>query len=199
MKFDPNKHNRRSIRLKDYNYAKAGAYFITICTQNRSSLFGEILNGVLRLNDAGQMIQSVWNELPQHYTGVDIDNSVVMPNHIHGIIVLTSVRAGPRACPNNTPPQEDRGQPQGVAPTMSLPDVVHRFKSFTTARFRHGVIQNGWPPFFKKLWQRNYYEHVIRNDNEWDRIREYIAANPARWAEDVNNSTRGRRPAVDFS
>ena len=70
---------------------------------------------------------------------------------------------------------------------MSLPDVVHRFKSLTTTCFRHGVIQNGWPPFSRKLWQRNYYEHVIRDENECDRIREYIASNPARWAEDIDN------------
>ncbi len=75
---------------------------------------------------------------------------------------------------------------------MSLPDVVHRFKSLTTARFRHGVGEYGWPPFFRKLWQRNYYDHVTRDRNEWDRIQTYIATNPARWAEDVNNPARGR-------
>lgn len=153
------------------------------------------------MNDAGHMVQSVWNELPQHYSGVDVDAFVVMSNHIHGIIVLMDddvvVGAGPRARPDNreSPPFDGqprgvRGQPQGVAPTMSLPDVVHRFKSLTTARFRHGVIHNNWHPFHGGLWQRNYYEHVIRNESELGRIREYIVANPGRWDEDINNPGR---------
>ncbi|MBI2358695.1 MAG: transposase, partial [Deltaproteobacteria bacterium] len=189
MGFNPDKNHRRSIRLKGYDYKQPGAYFVTICTQNRECLFGDIVDGTTRLNDWGQMVQSVWNELPQHYPGVDIDAFVVMPNHIHGIIVLMDdhiVGATPRGCPVPGVP----GQAQGPAPTMSLADVVHRFKSLTTARFRHDVIQNNWHPFHGRLWQRNYYEHVIRNESEWDRIREYIAANPAQWDEDINNPKR---------
>ena len=208
MRFDPDKHHRRSIRLRGYDYTRAGAYFVTICTQNRECLFGDIEEGEIRLNDTGHMVQSVWNELPQHYPGVDVDAFVVMSNHIHGIIVLMDddvvVGAGPRARPigprarpdnRESPPfdgqpQGVRGQPQGVAPTMSLPDVVHRFKSLTTARFRHGVIHNNWHPFHGGLWQRNYYEHVIRNESELGSIREYIVANPGRWDEDINNPGR---------
>ncbi len=93
------------------------------------------------------MVDSVWGELPRHYAGVDIDGFVAMPNHIHGIVVLTSVGAGPGACPEN-------GQPRGVAPTMPLPDVIHRFKSLTTARYRQGVTEKGWPTFCARLWQR---------------------------------------------
>lgn len=88
MRFDPDKNHRRSIRLRGYDYTRAGAYFVTICTQNRECLFGNIVEGEIRLNDAGHVVQSVWNELPQHYPGVDVDAFVVMPNHIHGIIVL---------------------------------------------------------------------------------------------------------------
>jgi len=104
MRFDLDKHHRRSIRLRGYDYTQAGAYFVTICTQNRECLFGDIVEGTMRLNGAGQMVQSVWNELPQHYHGVDVDNDafVVMPNHIHGVIVLINddvVGAGPRARP----------------------------------------------------------------------------------------------------
>ena len=208
MRFDLDKHHRRSIRLRGYDYTQAGGYFVTICAQNRECLFGNVVEMAMRLNDAGQMVQSVWNELPQHYPGVDVDAFVVMSNHIHGIIVLmdddivvgAGPRArpiGPRACPDNreSPPFDGqprgvRGQPRGVAPTMSLPDVVHRFKSLTTARFRHDVIHNNWHPFHGGLWQRNYYEHVIRNESELDRIREYIVANPGRWDEDINNPKR---------
>lgn len=184
--FNPDKHRRRSIRLKGYDYTQAGAYFVTICTQNRECLFGEIVEEEMRLNDAGQTVQSVWNELPCHYPGVEIDVFVVMPNHIHGTIVLMDDHVvGATPCGCLVP-----GQAQGPAPTMSLPDVVHRFKSLTTARFRHGVVQNNWHPFHGRLWQRNYYEHVIRNESELNRIREYIGANPARWEEDVENPGR---------
>jgi len=199
MKYDPEKHHRCSIRLKDYDYSQVGAYFITICTYNRECLFGEILNGETKLNDAGQMIHTVWNELPRHYIGVEVDEFVVMPNHIHGIIVL-NVGAGPRACPDKgqseLQPREGRprgGQPQGVAPTLSLPDVAHRFKSLTTAHYRFGVTQNGWPPFPGKLWQRNYYEHVIRNENDLNEIREYIINNPLKWELDTENPKNIKR------
>ncbi len=98
MKFDPAKHHRRSIRLRGPDYSQAGAYFITICVQNRLCLFGEIGNSEMRLNDAGRMVQTVWDEIPVYYPGIDIDAFVVMPNHIHGIVVV--VGAGPRACPD---------------------------------------------------------------------------------------------------
>ncbi|MCJ7458479.1 MAG: hypothetical protein MUP17_05770, partial [candidate division Zixibacteria bacterium] len=109
-KSDPGKHQRRSIRLKEYDYSQAGAYFVTICALNREHLFGEIVDGKIRLNKTGKIIQSVWSELPQNYQGVNTDAFVVMPNHIHGIIVLSSVGATPCGCP---PP----GQAQGPAPT----------------------------------------------------------------------------------
>ncbi|HPN32919.1 MAG TPA: hypothetical protein PK843_00255 [bacterium] len=97
MTYDPNKHHRRSIRLKGYDYSQAGAYFVTICTQNRQCLFGDVTDGEMRLNAAGQMVQSVWDELPLFYPGVDIDEFVVLPNHVHGIVIL--VGAAPRGRP----------------------------------------------------------------------------------------------------
>ena len=178
----PERRNRRSVRLKGYDYAGAGAYFVTICVQNRECLFGRIADGQMVLNDAGMMIQTVWNEIPPHYPGIEIDASVVMPNHIHGIIVI--VGAAPRGRPVD-------GQPQGVAPTLSLPDVVHRFKTMTTKRYADGVKQYGWRRFNGKLWQRNYYEHIIRSDDELNSIREYIAINPAQWALDRENPDIG--------
>ena len=201
MRFDPERHHRRSIRLKGYDYTQPGAYFITICTQDRAYLFGEVVDGEMRLNNAGRMVQDVWNDLPTFYPGVQTDAFIVMPNHIHGIIIL--VGAGPRACPNPGPracpnpgcPDEmgqprDMGQPRGVAPTMSLPDVVHRFKTMTTKRYIDGVKQFGWTPFRGRLWQRNYYEHIIRNEESLNRIREYILTNPMRWTLDRENLYR---------
>jgi putative transposase len=201
------------------------------------------------------MVQTVWTELPAHYPGVAIDDFVVMPNHVHGILVLTSddpdgdaielaggrpaphrattggcpydqvvdpmavgaaprgrpgarqpVGAGPRACPGNAGRSHaegqprgfadlEEGQPRGVAPTMSLPDIVHRFKTMTTKRYADGVKQAGWAPFPGRLWQRNYYEHIIRNDESMHRLRQYIADNPARWQEDTENLTETRKNA----
>jgi putative transposase len=145
VKYDPTRHRRRSIRLPAYDYAQAGAYFVTVCSQNRECVFGDVAQGQMILNSPGQMVESVWRQLPRSYPGVEVDAFVVMPNHVHGVIVLAGpgpvgpgpVGAGPRACP------EGSGQPQGVARTMSLPDVVHRFKSLTTARYRRGVLQDG--------------------------------------------------------
>jgi putative transposase len=192
MNYDPDKHHRRSIRMRGYGYAQEGVYFVTVCAQDRQCLFGEVVDGEIRLNDAGRMVQAVWKELSIHYPGVEGDGFVVMPNHIHGVIIL--VGAGPRACPDEGPrvmvgPRAcpEKGQPQGVAPTLSLPDVVHRFKTLTTKRYADGVKQLGWIPFDRRLWQRNYYEHIIRDEESLSRIRQYILDNPARWEFDREN------------
>jgi putative transposase len=183
MKFNPDVHHRRSIRLRHYDYSQAGAYFVTVCTQNRECLFGEIVDRTMVLSDAGKMIQMVWDKLPIQYDGVDIDQFIVMPNHVHGILVL--VGAGPRACPDLK-----TGRPQGVAPTISLPDVLHRFKTYTTTQYRIGVNQSQWSPFSGKLWQRNYYEHIIRVEEDLYKIREYIFNNPAGWDKDEENPNK---------
>ncbi len=188
MKYDPAIHHRRSIRLQGYDYSQAGAYFVTLCTQNRECLFGDIVNGDMRLNDAGRMVQAVWDEIPAHYPGIDIDAFIVMPNHIHGIIVIVGAAPCGRpdsACSPNGQARGNDGQARGPAPTeLSLSDVVHRFKTMTTKRYVDGVKQNGWSPFAGKLWQRNYWEHIIRNEPELNRIREYIHNNPAQWKLD---------------
>jgi REP element-mobilizing transposase RayT len=198
-KTDQDKHHRRSIRLKDFDYSNPGGYFVTICASNRKYLFGKIANSKMQLNKTGKMIKLVWNELPQNYPGVNTDIFVVMPNHIHGIIVLTPVGAGPCACPGGGQPQGvvptipstrasyDNGQPRGVAPTMLLPDVVHRFKSLTATYYRHSLKQQGLRSFPNKLWQRNYYEHVIRNEEKLNLIREYVLNNPLQWLYDREN------------
>jgi len=147
------------------------------------------------LNEAGQMVQIVWDKIPEHYLGIEKDEFVVMPNHIHGIIIIVGV--APCGRPNNGRVHPVLRQPRGVAPTLSLPDVVHRFKTMTTKRYADGVKQNGWPPFPGRLWQRNYYEHIIRlsasgyaqadNENELDRIQKYIKNNPIKWDVDREN------------
>ena len=206
MAFDPKKHHRRSIRLEAYDYAEEGAYFVTVCTQDEGDVFGVLVEDEMRLNGAGAMAQAVWDELPAHYPGVETDAFIVMPNHIHGIIILQHpppVGAAPRGRPNpdnvaaprghadtNAPPHvrpgtATTGQPPGGASTLlSLPDVVHRYKSLSTKRYADGVRTRGWPRFPGRLWQRNYYERIIRDEDELNALREYIHTNPARWTEE---------------
>jgi putative transposase len=170
--YDPDKHHRRSIRLKGYDYSQSGAYFITIVTQNRECLF--------EASAAQQMVRQWWDKLPSKFPGAQADAFVVMPNHIHGIVVF--VGADPRVRPESA---EGQGPTHGSAPTVGM--VVQWFKTMTTNEYIRGVKQQGWTPFPGKLWQRNYYEHVIRSEQALAAIRQYIADNPPRWALDRYN------------
>ena len=191
MVFNSEIHHRRSIRLKKYDYSQSGAYFVTVCTKNRKCLFGKILDGNMFLNAAGLMLQMVWDAIPEYYRGIKTDEFVIMPNHIHGIIII--VGAGLCACP-------DDGQTRHGAPTLSLPEIIHRLKTITTKEYIDGVKQRGWTRFPGKLWQRNYYEHIIRNGPGLDLAREYIINNPRKWDLDRENPDnicfRGRPPCL---
>jgi REP element-mobilizing transposase RayT len=182
MKYEFEKRRRRSIRLPGYDYGFAGLYFVTVCIENRECLLGNIADGEMTLNEAGHMVFAAWEDLPAFYAGVDTDHFVVMPNHFHGIVDLTNRDSTPVA-----PPRAAGPSALGPAPLLSLPDVVHRFKSLTTARYRDGVVNDNWRPFPGRFWQRNYYEHVIRNEDELNRIRQYIIDNPVQWAADREN------------
>jgi REP element-mobilizing transposase RayT len=161
---------RKSLRLPNFDYSQDGAYFITIVTQNRACLFGDIINEEMILNDAGRMIEQIYLEIPRVMTGINVDTYQVMPNHFHCIILIEhDVGAGPRACPQ---------------PLISLPDIIGRFKSLTTHRYIDGVKMNKWQRFDKRLWQRNYYEHVVRNEIEHQAIADYIFCNPQNWEKD---------------
>lgn len=184
MRHDPDRHRRRSIRLKGFDYSSVGAYFVTVCAQGRRGLFGELVDGEMHLSPAGEGGLEVWNPMPEH-DPVGTDAFVGMPNHIHGIIVLGNAGAAPRGRAGVG------GQAQGPAPTgLTLPDGVHRFKTLTTSRYVRGVKGSGWPPFDKRLWQRNYYERVIRDEDELRAIREYIVHNPLGWDTDEENPYR---------
>ena len=184
--------DRKANRLEGYDYLQAGCYFVTICVQSREELFGEIIDGEMVANAAGKMVETIWNELPEFYRGIETDQFQVMPNHVHGIIVITgnefhhrTIGTGPRACPDCVHPP--KGQPQGVVPTLSLSDIVHRFKSLAAHRYITGVKDGEWRPFDRKLWQRSFYDHVIRDDEDLYRVREYIQNNPLQWALDEYN------------
>jgi len=194
-------------------------YFVTICAQNRVCLFGDVVNGDIRLNDAGRMVEKWWSELNHKFPAVQTDEFIVMPNHVHGIVALVlAVGADLCVCPPDTRvrapdphdcPDDDRsnmgkhiGLPQRIHETNAgadvhtdtgahvgapLPGIVQWFKTMTTNEYIHGVKQFGWPRFDKRLWQRNYYEHIIRNEDDLNRIREYIVNNPLKWELDQEN------------
>lgn len=189
MRYDPEKHRRRSIRLKGYDYTQAGAYFITLCTYERQCLFGEVVDGVMRLNQLGLIVREEWIKTALLRPRVVLDAFVVMPNHLHGIIVLNDICRGtrqraptvPRA--PKTPVQQCPTTEQFGKPTSdSIPTIVRSFKSATTKRINALRATPGAP-----VWQRNYYEHIVRNEHDLERIRQYIAENPARWHLDREN------------
>ena len=180
MSYDPEIHRRRSIRLDGYDYSQAGVYFISFVAQGRLCLFGKVEDGVMRLNDAGEMIRRVWDGVPDRFSTIAIDEFVVMPNHVHGVLFIRQPAPATEAT---------IGPAEGVDP--SLGDVVRAFKSVTTLEYGKGVRRLGWQRFEKRLWQRNYYERVVRNESELGAIREYIVKNPVNWALDRENPGGG--------
>ena len=183
---------RKSLRLSDFDYAQTGAYFITIVTQNRLSLFGTIENDKMILNDIGKMIDDVCQELPQFVPSVLFEPYVIMPNHFHAIVLLHMGGVGATLCGRPAQRVQVR-QTQRSAPTgpienridpISLSDVVGRFKSLTTLRYIHGVRKFSWPRFENRLWQRSFYEHVIRDERDFQCIADYILNNPLNWEKD---------------
>ncbi len=172
---------RRSLRLKAYDYAAPGAYFVTIVTQGRCCLFGEIINGAMQLSGAGEAVKFWWFELKNKFAAVMTDEFVVMPNHFHGIILIAdaSVGADLYVGPLNHPTGAHTGAP--------LPTIVQWFKTMTTNEYIRGVKEFGWPSFRSQLWQRSYYEHIIRNPDSLNQIRQYVLDNPARWEFDREN------------
>lgn len=181
MRFNPERHHRRSIRLRGYDYRQPGAYFVTVCTWNRECILGEIVDGAVRLNAWGEIVWEEWFRTAQVRPNVVLyeDEFVVMPNHIHGIIWIVGngdVGAQRRCAPT--------GKSINVLPG-SLGAIVRAFKSITTKRINALRGTPGAP-----IWQRNYYEHMIRDEQSLNRIREYIATNPLRWHLDRENLLR---------
>lgn len=198
MPYDPQRHHRRSIRLPGYDYTQAGRYFITIVTHERACLFGEVVNGAMRLNAWGEIVRAEWFQtaVVRPYVVLDPDEFVVMPNHVHGIIWIVGddgggVGGGCRGAAPLRPYDGDGNPPQrpgGVIPNNvvagSLGAIVRAYKSAVAKRINALRGTPGAP-----VWQRNYHEHIIRNEEEWQRIWRYIQHNPARWEADRENPT----------
>lgn len=175
MNYNSKIHHRRSIRLKEYDYSKSGSYFITICIQNKICLLGSIVDEKMIKNDAGKMVDTQWNKLKNRFNNIELDEYIIMPNHFHGILIIETpfidtknIRADTRSAPTN--------------PTVS--SIIGAFKSITTKEYINNVKSDSWPLFHKKLWQKNYYEHIIRNEKSLEEIREYITNNPRSWEQD---------------
>ena len=164
MKYDPKIHHRRSIRLQQYDYSQEGYYFVTICTKNHQCYFGKIVDGGIILNDAGTIVQQCWNDLPNHYGNCILDVFLIMPDHVHGIVIIDNaigVGAGLKPAPTN-----------GYLKRHGLFEIIRGFKTFSARKIN--VSQN----LFHFQWQRNYYEHIIRNEKALYKIRQYIRNNP---------------------
>ncbi|OGW77090.1 MAG: hypothetical protein A3J52_02965 [Omnitrophica bacterium RIFCSPHIGHO2_02_FULL_49_9] len=164
---------RKPLCLKGYDYSIEGLYFVTICVQNRIHLFGNVVVGAdqrvgpkIALNSVGEMIQSWWEKIPGRFANIGLDPFVIMPNHIHGIIAI-------------------QGRTHGSAPTLAR--MIQWFKTMTTNDYIRGVRQHRWAPFAGTLWQRSYYEHIVRNEDDLNQIRQYILDNHAKWEQDSEN------------
>ncbi|RME47185.1 MAG: transposase [Caldilineae bacterium] len=206
-----NKPNRRSIRLKGYDYTQPGAYFITICTHDRAHLFGEVVDGEMRLNALGEIARQCWTAIPDHFPHAALDEFVIMPNHVHGIIWIVDVVGANNHSPdhhspasvganNDSPnhhspanvgaknfsPLQSTARPRGTSKTIG--SMVRGFKIGVTKWARQNTD-------VYTVWQRNYYEHIIRHDRALHAIRQYIADNPLRWHLDrYNENAVGRDP-----
>jgi len=175
-KYDPQKHHRKSIRLSGYDYSQAGAYFVTIVAYQRECLFGEIIDGEMNLNDFGKIADECWRSIPDHFPFVELGAHIIMPNHMHGVIVIHDMGRGAALLRPYDNPHKINVKPG------SLGAIVRSYKSAVSYRINKEHNATG-------IWQRNYYEHIVGNDHEMDNIWRYIESNAARWDEDDENSS----------
>ena len=174
-------NERRSIRLPDFNYAGFGAYFVTLCTAGRQCYFGEMTGDGVQLNDCGKTVADCWTAIPEHLPGVELDEFILMPNHLHGILWIMGGESSlpQRATPWVAPTDEPAPRPGPVR--GSLGAIIGAFKSAASKRLRDN------PELPSRLWQRNYYEEVIKDDEALNRIRQYIQSNPSKWSDDPDH------------
>jgi putative transposase len=199
MKYDPDINHRQSVRLQGYDYSNSGMYFVTVCVQGKEPVLGMIENWVMRLNETGKMVEKWWLELERKFDHVRLDEYVTMPDHFHGIVEIIDpmnpvgavlrVRPEPVSEPISAFKSDSiskigvESRTQGGHAGPPLLEIMRWFKTMTTNEYIRHVKNDGWNPFAGKLWQRNYYEHIIRDDDSLNEIREYIRNNPIRWAE----------------
>ena len=164
MPYDVAIHHRRSIRMRGYDYSQPGSYYVTLCTEGKEHLFGQIVEGEMHRNECGDCVARCWQWLAKQYPYIDLDEWIVMPNHLHGIINITDSRGGSRTA---------------LTKRKTLGSLVGAFKTVSTEDINQ---LRGTPT--RTLWQRDFYDHIIRNEDELNKIREYIRTNPLQWASD---------------
>jgi putative transposase len=185
----PSESKRKSLRLPGYDYSQAGAYFVTICAQARKSLFGKVLGDEMHMNEYGRTVQGGWRKLPSHYPSIQLDYFTIMPNHVHGIICL--VGAGFTRPEILSFPVGGETPPRQQFPNLSA--IIGYFKFHSTKQINEIRHTPG-----AKVWQRGFYDHVIRNDESLNRIRNYIITNPNRWHLDRENPAAPNRDDFDI-
>jgi putative transposase len=181
MKYNPDILHRRSVRLRGYDYSQNGLYFVTICCHERQSLFGAVLDNKMCLNDAGRLAHEEWGKTGAMRENIELHEFVVMPNHIHGIVEIVGAHCMRHdSASDDATVQSGRGASGRVQRAPTVGDVVRGYKSAVTKRINQ--LRNlSNPP----VWQRNYYEHIIRNEEAYLKIAEYIQTNPQRWEDDI--------------
>lgn len=191
MRININLPDRKRNRIHGYDYSENGYYFVTICVDDmKINRFGEVKNGKMILNKAGKMVEKKLIEIPKFYSGIELDIFVVMPNHLHIILTInkyTGQTQGFVPTENNITVGDD---PRVVPKQLSVSEIIQRFKSLTTKIYIDNVKMNNWPLFQNQLWQRSFYDHVIRVEESLDKIRGYILNNPCKWDLDRNNPNR---------
>lgn len=202
MKYNPQKHHRRSIRLKGYDYSQEGAYFITICCHDRKHFFGKIENGNMKLNAFGKIAHAEWEQLPERFSNIELDEFQIMPNHMHGIILIISVGAPLAGAPDrdivrvplagapekniqsmNTGNAQAKRASVKDAPTTTttVGNIIGAYKSIVANECLALWKSKRPDETMGKLWQRNFFEHIIRDETSLNNIREYIIRNPENW------------------
>ena len=165
------------MRLKGYDYTQAGAYLVTVCTHGRMCIFGKIEDSMVQQNGVGRLVDAAWEGVAERFEKVELDEFIVMPNHLHGIIVILDA----------TEKEKDRTEKR-------LGDIVGAFKSIVIYEYIVRVRRGEFPPFDRRLWQRNYHDHIIHSEKALNAVRQYIIMNPLRWSLDHENPARQGRP-----
>ena len=159
---------RKLNRLRDYDYSKSGYYFVTICTKDRNEFFGRVEEEKMNLNNFGEIVSQCWYDLPKHYSNCSLDSFVIMPNHVHGIIVIDN--------------EKIVGNGLKPFPTYGLPEIVRGFKTFSSRRINEMIKEDN-----NFQWQKSFFDHVIRNEKSLENLRQYIIYNSLKWELDIEN------------
>lgn len=180
MKYDPNRHHRRSLRLPGHDYATPGAYFLTLCTHQRACIFGRVEKGEMQLSQFGEIVQGHWSKLPKHHAHLRLDAFIVMPNHLHGILILENGWGGAIAPETNQITNPQSSNSSKLRKCHAISEIVRGFKTFSAKRINEIRQTPGIP-----VWQRNFYDRIIRDDAGLQKVRAYITQNPKVWEQDA--------------